>query len=174
MRRFLLSWLAALLNASVLTFVRGTFDPAFAAFVILVTLFVVVEGTLVDEVPRGARNLVGLASATGLAMLMTFVVAITSRGGTMYGALVMLGGIVLRCSAIYTLGDRFVSELRADGPLIKRGVYRWLDHPSEIGLLTLTLGVCVLFGSLPALVIWLAAIAPLTIARMRIDRKSVV
>jgi len=37
------------------------------------------------------------------------------------------------------------------------------------GLLTLTLGACVLFRSVPALVVWVVAVVPLTIARVRIE-----
>ena len=169
MRRFLLSVAAALLNVFALTLVRGVFDAPYAACIALITLWCVVEGTLTDEVPRGSRNLVGLATATGVTTFALFVVAITSRNGSMLGAVVMLAGIALRCIAIYTLGDRFVSELRADQPLIKRGVYRWLDHPSEIGLLTLTLGACILFGSLAAFAIWMLVLLPLTVARVRIE-----
>ncbi|HJW93303.1 MAG TPA: isoprenylcysteine carboxylmethyltransferase family protein [Thermoanaerobaculia bacterium] len=146
--------------------VRGSLD---VTFLLLVTLWVVIEGTLADEVPRGSRNLAVLASLTGFAIVALFVVALQSRGGSTFGALVMLAGIALRCIAIYTLGDRFVSELRADAPLIRRGVYRFLDHPSEAGLLTLTLGACVLFGSIAAFAIWLFAVLPLTIARVRIE-----
>lgn len=166
MRRFLLSCFAALLNAAAFTLVRGAFDPA---FIVPITLWCVIEGTLTDEVPRGSRNLLGLATATGLATFALFVVANLSRNGSMLGAFIMAAGIALRCAAVYTLGDRFVSELRADAPLIRRGVYRFLDHPSEIGLLMLTFGVCVLFGSVYAFAIWLFAVVPLTIARVRIE-----
>jgi protein-S-isoprenylcysteine O-methyltransferase Ste14 len=170
LRRFLLSSAAALLNVVALACVPGcTFDPQFAAFAVLITVWCVIEGTLTDEIPRGSRNLLLLASATGVAILAMFAVAITSRNGSMLGALVILAGIALRCIAIYTLGDRFISELRADQPLVRRGVYRWMNHPSEIGLLTLTLGTCVLFGSLGAFAIWLLALVPLTIARVRIE-----
>jgi len=168
-RRFLLSCIAAALNAGALTLVRGTFDAAFATFLLLVTLFCVIEGTLVDEVPRGDRNLGTLATLTGLAVLATFVLAVMSHGVILIGAIAMTAGIALRCAAVYTLGVRFVSELRSDAPLIRRGVYRWLDHPSEAGLLTLTLGACVLFRSMPALMVWVGAVVPLTIARVRIE-----
>jgi len=170
-RRFLLSCVAAALNGGALTLVRGTIDTAFAAFLMLVTLFCVIEGTLVDEVPRGDRNLGVLATLTGLAVLATFVLAVMSHSFIISGAIVMAAGIALRCAAVYTLGPRFVSELRSDAPLIRRGVYRWLDHPSEAGLLTLTLGACVLFRSMPALVVWVVAVVPLTIARVRIENE---
>jgi protein-S-isoprenylcysteine O-methyltransferase Ste14 len=158
-----------LVNALALTLVRGTFDAAFAIFLLLITSWIVVEGMLADEVPRGSRNLLGLASLTGLAVCAMFVVALMSPGRSLLGALVMLAGIALRCAAVYTLGDRFVSELRADAPLIRRGVYRRLAHPSEVGLLILTLGVCVLFESRAAFAIWLFVIVPLTVARVRIE-----
>jgi protein-S-isoprenylcysteine O-methyltransferase Ste14 len=167
--RLLLSCGAAALNAAALTLVHGTIDVAFTTFLVLVTLFCVIEGTLVDEVPRGDRNIGVLATLTGLAVLATFVIAVMSHRFITIGAIVMAAGIALRCAAVYTLGARFVSELRSDEPLIRRGVYRWLDHPSEAGLLMLTFGACVLFGSIPAITVWMTTVLPLTIARTRIE-----
>jgi protein-S-isoprenylcysteine O-methyltransferase Ste14 len=52
---------------------------------------------------------------------------------------------------------------------VRRGVYRWLDHPSEAGLLSLTAGAAVLFRSVAALLVWALVLAPLTFARVRAE-----
>jgi protein-S-isoprenylcysteine O-methyltransferase Ste14 len=176
-RRFLLSCALAALNAALVTIVRAaTHRPhdgrAFAAFLALLTIWCVIEGTLVDERPAAGSNLGALATSTGLAIVATFIAAIAGEGATSVpstaiGACVMSAGVLLRCAAIYTLGDRFVSELRADTPLVRSGVYRWLDHPSEVGLLSLTFGAAMLFRSVPAAGVWVALLLPLTIARVR-------
>ncbi len=181
-RRYLLSAGLAVLNAGLLTiprFVIGLGDPrAFAILIALATIFCFAEASLVDEVPQGGRNLALLATMTGLAVFGTFVVAIVTEGRTAHdgvviacGAALMASGVLLRCLAIVTLGPQFVSELRvpAGAPLVRTGVYRWLDHPSEAGLLMLTAGAAVLFRSVEALLVWACVVVPLTLARVRAE-----
>jgi isoprenylcysteine carboxyl methyltransferase (ICMT) family protein YpbQ len=182
-RRFLLSVGLAALNAGLLTIPRivtdRTGDPrAFAAFLVLATIFCFVEASLVDEVPHGERTLATLATMTGVAIFGAFVTAIVTEGHTgvegmaiACGAVVMGSGVLLRCAAIYTLGARFVSELHVPSgePLVRSGVYRWLDHPSEVGLLALTAGAAILFRSVYAASVWMFVLVPLTAARIRIE-----
>jgi protein-S-isoprenylcysteine O-methyltransferase Ste14 len=183
LRRTALSAGLAALNAGLLTIAHiaggRAGDPrAFVVFLILVTIFCLAEAGLVDEVPQGGRNLAALATMTGLAVFGTFITAILTEGRRPHdelilacGAALMASGILLRCLAIYTLGPRFVSELRVPPgePLVRRGVYRWLDHPSEAGLLALTAGAAILFRSVAAVLLWAFALAPLTLARVRAE-----
>jgi protein-S-isoprenylcysteine O-methyltransferase Ste14 len=181
-RRLVLSVALAALNAGLLTIPRLIAGPGhqwtFATFLALVSIFCFAEAGLVDEVPRGPRNLATLATMTGLAVFGVFVTAILTEGQTSHdgmivvcGAVLMASGVVLRCLAIYTLGPRFVSELRVPPgqPLVRTGVYRWLDHPSEAGLLALTAGAAILFRSVDALLVWALVLAPLTFARVRAE-----
>jgi len=169
---------AVLLIAARLAARRDSSPYAFGALLILVSIFCIVEATLVDEVPRGRSNLAGLASLTGIGVLATFVLAIVTEGHTandslhiVGGAAVMTIGIALRCAAIYTLGPRFVSELRVsdDEPLVTDGVYRWLAHPSEIGLLVASAGSALLLRSVSAFLFWAIFVLPLTILRVRTE-----
>ena len=50
------------------------------------------------------------------------------------GAVCLLIGVSLRATAIATLGAAFHSDIRLEGPPVRRGIYRWCRHPSEIGL----------------------------------------
>lgn len=185
LRRVALSTGLAALNAVLLMFVRmvsgRTGDPrAFGVFLLLATIFCLAEASLVDEVPQGRRNLALLATMTGLSVFGTFVTAILTERRTehdgmilMCGGALMASGVLLRCLAIYTLGPRFVTELRVPvgEPLVRTGVYRWLDHPSEAGLLALTAGAAVVFRSVDALLVWALVLAPLTFARVRAENE---
>jgi protein-S-isoprenylcysteine O-methyltransferase Ste14 len=58
------------------------------------------------------------------------------------GAVLMLGGVVLRAAAVLSLGSAFITEWRsAPGqPLVDRHLYGCIRHPSETGNLCLVLG----------------------------------
>jgi protein-S-isoprenylcysteine O-methyltransferase Ste14 len=81
----------------------------------------------------------------------------------------MLLGIALRAAAMRALADGFVSDPGPRGELVVRGVYRWLRHPSEAGLLTFALGAAVASGSHLALA--LSAMLLLTVLA-RLDREE--
>ncbi len=175
----LLSCVITLINAAVMIGAYSCSDAnraAFMIFLLLASLFCFIEAMLVapsvilsredDEGPR--------ATWTGLAILATFLIAITtahaaSMTALITGAVLMAIGILLRAVAIHTLGPRFMTEFRADAPLIRHGIYRWLDHPSEAGLLCVTAGAGLLFRSAAALVLWLGLVLPLTTLRIRAE-----
>lgn len=155
---------------------------AFVLFLVLASLFCLADASAPDEVPQdqsaGARRMSWLAMLTGVAILAVFWAGLLdertlhfNRSFIAAGALVMLAGIALRYAAIRTLGDYFVSELRlVDGqPRVRRGVYRWLEHPSEVGLLGATAGAAILLRSPVALGLWLIALVPLTLVRVRAE-----
>ena len=80
----------------------------------------------------------------------------------------MGAGVALRLAAVRALGRWFVSEPRVvpGQPLVRRGAFARLRHPSESGLLLLSLGACVLLGSVAGLAIWALAIVPLSLKRV--------
>ena len=56
--------------------------------------------------------------------------------------LAILGGIVLRCAAIVTLGRSFTPniEVSEDQKIVTSGLYRYMRHPAYTGLLMILLG----------------------------------
>jgi len=53
----------------------------------------------------------------------------------------LLSGVTLRALAVRTLGRNFRTEIvGVDNALVRSGVYRFLRHPSETGLLAASLG----------------------------------
>jgi len=73
------------------------------------------------------------------------------RGGTV---LVLLG-IALRQWAIATLGGFFVGEVtvRPEQTIIRRGPYRWVRHPSYVGLWLEMVGIGLATGNVAGLVV---------------------
>ncbi|MCE9545039.1 MAG: isoprenylcysteine carboxylmethyltransferase family protein [Planctomycetia bacterium] len=171
---------------------RAWRDPAVDIFFLLATAFVVGELTTMrfgpqcknsatSEADRQARR---FAAWTGAALLLTFWAALAEhmlRQGApqswqcsdfvwiTVGSAMLLVGIALRYAAIHTLRQHFVTEVlvRADQPLVCRGLYRVVRHPSEIGLLLLAVGVCVLLASPLAAAFSLATLLPLIAQRIR-------
>ncbi|MBA3391162.1 MAG: hypothetical protein H0T89_00890 [Deltaproteobacteria bacterium] len=112
--------------------------------------------------------------ATGMTLLAVHVTAIgehlardaTSAGVLgMLGVLAIAGGIALRISAIRTLGARFVSTTLAPDRRVTSGPYRWLRHPSEVGLLAAAAGTAAALGSIGAAAITIAVLVPLSLVR---------
>ncbi len=59
-----------------------------------------------------------------------------------------------------------------DSVLVRSGVYRFLRHPSETGLLAASLGAAVLLQSLLGLVVWFGALLPVTLARLALEERA--
>ena len=88
------------------------------------------------------------------------------------GAALLVLGIVLRVEAIRALGPRFVSDIRCDGMLVRDGIYAWLRHPSEIGLLAIVIGGPLLIGSVVSASVAAMFLVPISLWRM--NRENVV
>jgi len=107
--------------------------------------------------------------ATGIALLATHAAAITEhlmRHTDVHyiGALAIALGIALRVAAIRALGPAFVSTtVMIDR--VTTGPYRFLRHPSELGLVLAASGAAILLSSFAALAIVACAIAPLSVLR---------
>ena len=79
----------------------------------------------------------------------------------------------LRALAVRTLGHDFRTEIEGfDSVLVRSGVYRFLRHPSETGLLTASLGAAVLLQSVLGLVVWYGALLPVTLARLALEERT--
>ena len=117
-----------------------------------------------------------LASVTGLSLLVLSWVSLATHiapgvptldtvlSWPLVGLTAMTLGIALRCFAIVTLGPGFVSALRVQPgqALVESGIYRYLRHPSESGLICIAFGIPVLLGSAAGLAMAVATAAPLS------------
>lgn len=120
-----------------------------------------------------------LALASALGLLVTTWAAIasptftTARAAWLGAPLVALG-IALRAAAIRALGTSFTSEIVVvpGQLLVTRGVYAWMRHPSDAGLLLVALGLSALGASLGALAITLVVVVPSVIARIHAEERA--
>ena len=81
------------------------------------------------------------------------------------GAILVAVGVGLRAVAIRTLGRHFVSDIRVE-QVVRTGVYRWLRHPSEIGLVMMATGVPLLLGSTTSSFLALFILTPFSLWRV--------
>lgn len=87
------------------------------------------------------------------------------------GLLTATAGISLRSLAIAALGDSFQTKhsLAAPDRLQTTGLYAWVRHPSESGLLLLALGCGMLLQSMVAVSLVVFVLLPLVIVRIRTE-----
>ena len=119
--------------------------------------------------------------ATGLALLVVHVSSIveyvvrdlsTTPVFAAIGLALIACGIALRVSAIRTLGDDFVSTTSAPVHVIRRGPYRFMRHPSELGLFAAAVGAAVLLTSVVAVAIIAFVLAPLVVMRCAVEDRQ--
>ncbi len=82
------------------------------------------------------------------------------------GVILALVGIGLRAAAIRTLGRYFISDIRVER-IVRTGVYRWMRHPSEIGLIFIAVGVPLILESRLSASLALLLLTPLSLWRIR-------
>jgi protein-S-isoprenylcysteine O-methyltransferase Ste14 len=155
----------------------GRFDLSVAMLISSVTLWCLLEARAVGLEPRTSRDdgYHWLARCTAVIVLAIFLIAILDHSEASLwripGLVLMVVGIWLRCTAIGTLGDYFLSEvcLVAGQPLVTRGIYSSLRHPSEAGTLCICLGCGLWLGSTLAAVGTLVLLLPAVLVRISIE-----
>lgn len=119
------------------------------AFAVILVGWAIAEASASKIDRPGPRT---LAAATAACLLGGHVAGVVehvvrgSPGFLVAGAIVATAGVALRVWAIVTLGARFASRLGSDA-LVTTGPYRWLRHPSELGLVLAMLGCALVLGS---------------------------
>lgn len=108
----------------------------------------------VNKVDRGSGRLWDIANVLepiGLALGLLGVGTIHVVGNLLgsAGLALLVTGIVIRFSAIYSLGEYFTSTvvITNDHQLIRNGLYKYLRHPSYTGALLAHLGLGLSFSS---------------------------
>jgi protein-S-isoprenylcysteine O-methyltransferase Ste14 len=111
---------------------------------------------------RGTRLGVSLSLAVsigGALAMRRLVPALDTPGPaaafTVAGVVVIALGLAVRVWAVVTLGRSFSTYIQvdADQPVITRGPYRWVRHPSYSGLLLITSGFGLGVGNWLSLVV---------------------
>jgi len=93
---------------------------------------------------------------------------------TWVGVAIMIGAVIFRRYVIFYLGKFFTAtvQIRQDHQLIKTGPYRYIRHPSYLGILLLVIGDGIALGNWISLVLCIAL--PLTgiIRRISVEEKE--
>jgi len=181
------NWRAAVLAATLSTcvlcaplLVSGAgVGVAAVAMLVCAAVFAFVEAAIHPHGDGGEAN--WAATATGLMLLAGFWLGLALPGTApgqpialgVLGGGVMIAGISLRAAAMLSLGERFRSQVNvAPGQeMVTRGIYRRSRHPSEFGLLLISLGAAVLLASLAALAVWALILTPLVVMRVRAEEE---
>ena len=92
------------------------------------------------------------------------------------GLLVVIAGSLLRRHCFRMLGEDFrgAVTVRANQPVIQRGAYRLLRHPSYAAALLLHLGFVLCLTHWGSLVIVLLGAPPLFVYRIRVEERALV
>ena len=117
--------------------------------------------------------------AQGLTLLAGFEVELlwsrhnTSVAFFAIGGLAILMGAALRCMAILKLGGGFTNTSRpATGALCDDGIYAWLRHPAETGLLCIAAGFPLAVGAWAAMAWALPPLFVLSLLRIKAEEQG--
>jgi protein-S-isoprenylcysteine O-methyltransferase Ste14 len=133
-----------------------------------------------NTLDKGTRRLVWRLSAIGYNIAWIPVIFSVGRlvvlGGwlTWVGVVIMIAGIVFRQYAISYLGRLFTStiQIQKDHELVKTGPYRYLRHPSYLGILTMTLGLGIALANWISLLLCLVLPAIGLMRRIQFEEKE--
>jgi len=139
-----------------------------------------VRGKGSKERDAGTRGLVFLVSAGAAvaAALTTLAGAghgpawqFGSDGLDVAGMVVMWAGLALRIWAVVVLGASFRTTVEVDAgqPVVKRGPYRWVRHPSYTGVVVMMAGLALIDGTWLALAILLVVPTAVLIRRISVE-----
>jgi protein-S-isoprenylcysteine O-methyltransferase Ste14 len=161
-------------------------DPATVVFVAAASALYLGDAATMRWRPTLSRSLLDArahrwATATGVTLLLLFWVCLTERSIAqpadspfqLIGAGLMCVGATLRASAVRALGRHFRTEIdNINGELVRHGVYFYIRHPSETGLLASSLGAGLLLQSFFGLLVWGGVLLPVTLARLTLEERA--
>ncbi len=133
-----------------------------------------------NSADRGTRRLVWILSAMafdgawfpvifGFGRLLTL-----GDWLTWVGVFIMISGVVFRRYVISVLGKFFTAtvQIHQDHQLIKAGPYRYIRHPSYLGILILALGNGIALANWISLLLCIALPAIGIIQRIKVEEKA--
>ena len=120
----------------------------------------------------------GQQIALTLAVLLAFVApSLAMRGHRevifFLGLVVMVAGSVFRRHCFRMLGTDFRGDVtvRPDQPVVERGAYRYLRHPSYLAAIFLHLGFGLCFTNWGTLALLVLAVPPLFVYRINVEER---
>lgn len=86
------------------------------------------------------------------------------------GIMLISLAIVFRLLAMATLGDQFQTDIVCR-KVIRRGIYRWCRHPSELGMIGLMVGGTLLLAAPMSLILATLTFVPISFWRIRRENR---
>jgi protein-S-isoprenylcysteine O-methyltransferase Ste14 len=133
-----------------------------------------------DTADRGSLTVIMLAGWIG--MMGAFVVAgfqkfLVTHGQNAWfaaGLITLLSGSLLRRHCWRMLGQHFTGNVKAspDQPVVERGVYRWVRHPSYTGGMLMYMGTGLALTNWLSLLIITVAGAAAYLYRVRVEEQA--
>jgi protein-S-isoprenylcysteine O-methyltransferase Ste14 len=113
-----------------------------------------------EKTDRGSMALImlagwiGMMGAFAVARIHAFTIVRGQRAWFVAGLIALSGGSLLRRHCWRMLGKHFTGDVKAlpDQPVVERGMYRWVRHPSYTG------GMLMYMGTGLALTNWLSVL----------------
>jgi protein-S-isoprenylcysteine O-methyltransferase len=133
-----------------------------------------------NTLDKGTRRLVWRLSAIGYNMAWLPVIFNFGRlvilGGwlTWVGIAIMISGVVFRQYAISVLGKFFTAtiQIKKDHELIQTGPYRYIRHPSYLGILIMAFGLGIAMANWISLLLCLVLPTIGLMQRIRFEEKE--
>jgi protein-S-isoprenylcysteine O-methyltransferase Ste14 len=87
------------------------------------------------------------------------------------GALLFVGGLYLRATAVIELGQFYSHRVQVMDihQVVQTGPYRWVRHPAYSGMFVAHLGLVLVFFNWLSLVLLLAALLPALVIRIFVE-----
>jgi protein-S-isoprenylcysteine O-methyltransferase len=133
-----------------------------------------------NTLDKGTRRLVWRLSAIGYNMAWLPVIfhfgQLVGLGGwlTWVGVAIMISGVAFRQYAISVLGKFFTAtiQIKKDHELIQTGPYRYIRHPSYLGILIMAFGLGIAMANWISLLLCLVLPAIGLMQRIRFEEKE--
>jgi len=133
-----------------------------------------------NEIDRGTQQLVWILIASCFITMWIPVILdfgrllILGEWLTWVGVAIMICGIVFRQYVIIVLGKFFTAQvqIQADHELIKAGPYRYIRHPSYLGILILALGLGIALANWISLLLCIVLPFIGIMRRIRVEDKA--
>ena len=129
---------------------------------------------------RGSMQLImlagwiGMLGAFAVAGIQTFVICRGQKIWFVTGLAMLLGGSLLRRHCWRMLGQHFTGDVKAstDQPVIDRGAYRWVRHPSYTGGMMMYLGTGIALTNWLSVLIITSAGSLAYLYRVRVEEQA--
>jgi protein-S-isoprenylcysteine O-methyltransferase len=145
-----------------------------------IILSVRTEPRVKSSVDRGTQRLIWIF--VGICFVVGWVPVILGIGRllvlgdwlTWVGVAIIIGGIIFRRYAIFILGKFFTArvQIQAGHELITSGPYRYIRHPSYLGIFLITLGLGIALANWISLSLCIVLPAIGIIRRIKVEEKE--